>query len=87
MRQHAAMTMTVRSSLSIAFAADVRRLAANDDAPLANIVSRHLAARRAQRFLMAGVATLAALILTATILQGYNALRPMPDMVTFAARV
>jgi hypothetical protein len=54
---------------------------------LANIVSRHLAARRAQRFLMAGVATLAALILTATILQGYNALRPMPDMVTFAARV
>jgi hypothetical protein len=60
---------------------------ANDDAPLADVVSAHLTKRRMERFVMIGVAIIAALTLATVVLQGYAALQPIPDIVTFAARV
>ena len=60
---------------------------ANDDTPMVDVVSGHLMRRRMERRIMLGVAVLASLVLLATLLQGYHALQPMPDLVTFAARV
>ena len=66
---------------------DLRYAVANDDRPFADVVPGHLAARRMQRHITASLAVLAGLILLATLLHGYNTMRPMPDLVTFAARV
>lgn len=66
---------------------DLRFAVANDDIPLADILPGHLMARRMQRHMMVGVAVLASVMLSATVLKGYSALQPMPDIVTFAARV
>lgn len=66
---------------------DIAAVAANDDHCTAGIVSAHLLRRRMERRLMLGVALLAGLVLTATVITGYQALQPMPDLVTFAARV
>ena len=53
----------------------------------ADIVSAYLATRRVQRQLTTVAACLAALVLAATIAYGYQVMRPMPDLVTFAFRV
>ena len=52
-----------------------------------DIVPGHLAARRVQRQSMAVAACFAASVLAATIVYGYQTLRPLPDLVTFAFRV
>lgn len=63
--------------------ADTRFRVANDDL---EIVPAYLAARRAERRLMAVAAVLAVAVLALTLVNGYYALQPVPD-VTFAFRV
>lgn len=60
--------------------------AANDDAD-ADIVPSHVAMRRMEQRVMAGVAVLAVAVLTSTIVHGFNVLRVLPDLVTYAFRV
>ena len=52
-----------------------------------DLVPGHLAARSVHRQSVAIAACLAASVLGATIVYGYQTLRPLPDVVTFAFRV
>lgn len=60
---------------------------ANDDRQVADAVPAHIALRTRERRLMLSSVVLAISVLSATIVHGYVAMQPIPDMVTFAFRV